>query len=155
MSRPAIVFLSLDEARGLLKTAKTADELRAAQSVVLPLDLGLSLAQTAVAVGRATSSVSRLRAQFIEGPANGKTPKQRGGSRREIISPELAEKLAEQALRLANSNGWDANFIDEFQRLIERHHGRPIGRSTVYRIYSTAIRSRIQTLSLGMLNKIL
>lgn len=39
-------------AREAIRTAKTADELRAAQAVVLPLELGLSIAQTAIAIGR-------------------------------------------------------------------------------------------------------
>ena len=42
----------LAQAREALRKAKTADELRAAQAVVLPLELGLSIEQTAIAIGR-------------------------------------------------------------------------------------------------------
>ncbi len=46
----------LETAKELLKTVKTADELRAAQAVVLPLELGLNMEQTAVAIGRSVYS---------------------------------------------------------------------------------------------------
>ena len=52
MARKAGGVDQLAEAREALRTAKTADELRAAQAVVLPLEPGLSLAQTAKAIGR-------------------------------------------------------------------------------------------------------
>ena len=52
MARKAGGVEQLAEAREALRTAKTAAELRAAQAVVLPLELGLSLAQTAKAIGR-------------------------------------------------------------------------------------------------------
>jgi hypothetical protein len=52
MARKAGGADQLAAARGLLRTAKTADELRTAQVVVLPLELGLSLEQTATAIGR-------------------------------------------------------------------------------------------------------
>jgi hypothetical protein len=45
----------------LVRTAKTADELRTAQAVVLPLELGLSLAQTAQAIGRSVGATCTLR----------------------------------------------------------------------------------------------
>lgn len=44
----------VEEARQMLVGAKTLEQLRQAQSVVLPLDYGLSLEQTARAIGRST-----------------------------------------------------------------------------------------------------
>ena len=55
------------EARAAMRTAKTADELRAAQAVVLPLDYGLSLAQTARVIGRSVPWTCRLRNRFLAG----------------------------------------------------------------------------------------
>jgi len=52
MARKASGADQLDQALLALRTAQTADELRAAQAVVLPLALGLSLRQTAQAIGR-------------------------------------------------------------------------------------------------------
>ncbi len=42
----------LTMAHEALRKAKTADELRAVQAMVLPLEKGLSIAQTAIAIGR-------------------------------------------------------------------------------------------------------
>jgi hypothetical protein len=51
MARKAGGVDPLASARELLRTAKTAEELRTAQAVLLPLELGLSLAQTAKVIG--------------------------------------------------------------------------------------------------------
>lgn len=82
-------------------------------------------------------------------------PLKRGGSRRQILSPELAEELAVKALSAYYRKGWDAKFIDEFKKLIELHHGRPVGKSTVYRLYSRAVRERLHALRLEKVTTIL
>lgn len=41
----------LAQAKAVLETARNADELKMAQAVVLPLELGLTLRQTAAAIG--------------------------------------------------------------------------------------------------------
>jgi hypothetical protein len=50
----------LASARELLRTAKTADELRTAQAVLLPLEFGLSLAQTGKIIGRSVGVTCTL-----------------------------------------------------------------------------------------------
>ena len=52
MARKASGTEQLEVAMERLKKARTATELRAAQALVLPLALGLSLEQTALAIGR-------------------------------------------------------------------------------------------------------
>lgn len=52
MTRPVSGSNQIEAARTLLKSAKTADELRLAQAVLLPLELDLSVSQTAAAIGR-------------------------------------------------------------------------------------------------------
>ena len=56
MSRPASGAEQLDLARAQVKSARSAAQLRAAQAVLLPLELGLSLEQTALAVGRSVGA---------------------------------------------------------------------------------------------------
>ena len=51
MARPGTGGEHLEEARQAMATAKTAAELRSAQAVLLPLELGLSLADTGRAIG--------------------------------------------------------------------------------------------------------
>ncbi len=66
MARKASGTDQLALAQELLRTAKTADELRAAQAVLLPLELGLSLAQTAAAIGRSVSATCKLRTRHCK-----------------------------------------------------------------------------------------
>ena len=66
MARKAGGADQLASARELLRTAKTADELRTAQAVLLPLELGLSLAQTAAAIGRSVGATSSLRTRYCK-----------------------------------------------------------------------------------------
>ena len=64
MARTASGSEHVEAARKLLKSARTADELRLAQSVLLPLELGLSLEQTAKAIGRSSSATCTMRTRF-------------------------------------------------------------------------------------------
>ena len=61
MARPASGTDQIEAARASLKNAITADQLRAAQSVLLPLELGLSLVQTAQAIGRSVGATCKMR----------------------------------------------------------------------------------------------
>ncbi len=56
MARTASGKEQVKMARVAIRAAKMADELRAAQAVLLPLECGLSMAQTAVAIGRSVLS---------------------------------------------------------------------------------------------------
>ncbi len=55
MARKAGGAKDLAWAREQVAEARSADELRHAQAILLPLELGLSLEQTAVAIGRSVS----------------------------------------------------------------------------------------------------
>jgi len=65
MARTARGIEVLEKARELLSKARTADELRQAQSVVLPLKFGFSIEQTATMIGASKGWASQLRTQFI------------------------------------------------------------------------------------------
>ena len=64
MARTARGIEVLEKARELLSKARTADELRQAQSVVLPLKFGFSLEQIATMIGASKGWVSQLRTQL-------------------------------------------------------------------------------------------
>ncbi|WP_176712537.1 helix-turn-helix domain-containing protein, partial [Acidithiobacillus ferrivorans] len=66
MARPAGGVEHVVAARELLRSAKTAEELRRAQAVLLPLDLGLSLEQTARAIGRSVNTTCAIRTRFAK-----------------------------------------------------------------------------------------
>ncbi|WP_027358550.1 helix-turn-helix domain-containing protein, partial [Desulforegula conservatrix] len=65
MARKASGIEILDQAKEILSKAKTVNELRRAQAVILPLEFGLSLSQTAMILGVSVGWVCRLRRQFI------------------------------------------------------------------------------------------
>ena len=55
----------LEKAKELLSKARTVEELRQAQAVVLPLEYGFSLEHTGVIIGVSKGWASHLRAEFI------------------------------------------------------------------------------------------
>ena len=68
MSRPPSGDIEvLRSARQALSSARTAEQLRQAQAVVLPLDYGLSLADTAQVIGVSPGWACQLRRRFIRG----------------------------------------------------------------------------------------
>jgi len=66
MARTASGAQYIEAARKLLKAARTADDLRLAQSVLLPLELGLSIEQSAVATGRSSGATCTMRTRFAK-----------------------------------------------------------------------------------------
>ena len=55
----------LERAKKLIVEARTVDELRQAQAVLLPLEFGLTLAQTAQVIGVSVGWACQLRRRFI------------------------------------------------------------------------------------------
>ena len=84
MARTASGREVLAQAKAGVAKAKTVDELRQAQAVLLPLEFDLTLEQTAEAIGVSTGWACRLRTQFIRnGGQRGEAKPIRGGRRRE------------------------------------------------------------------------
>jgi hypothetical protein len=64
MARPFTGQGSLEAARKARDEVRTADELRIALAVLLPLEAGLNLAQTALVLGRSRHTTCALRTDF-------------------------------------------------------------------------------------------
>jgi transposase len=97
MSRPA----SGDEkvllnARDAIASAQTVEQLRQAQAVVLPLDYGLSLADTAQVIGVSPGWACQLRRRFMHGQVAGApgAPTAGGRKRENMTLQEEREFLA-------------------------------------------------------------
>ena len=56
----------IEAARELLWKARMADELRLTQSVLLPLELGLSIEQSAQVIGRSAGATCTMRTRFCK-----------------------------------------------------------------------------------------
>ena len=65
MARLATGLSVIEAARKQLSEAKTLEELRSAQALIFPLDLGLSMAQTVQAIGLSKGWACHLRRAFI------------------------------------------------------------------------------------------
>jgi len=89
MARRASGQETVGTARVRLTQARTINELRQAQAVILPLEFGLSLEQTAMILGVSKGWACQLRKQFIRtGGASLDNKKQHGGRRRQNMSRE-------------------------------------------------------------------
>src|SRR5664279_113648 len=87
MGRRASGSELLEQAKACLAKARTVEELRQSQAVVLPLEFGLSLEQTAQAIGVSVGWACQLRRRFVRAggvPEGGYGRK--GGRRREHLT---------------------------------------------------------------------
>ena len=64
MARPVTGMEYLGDARAFRDNAKTAEDLRLALAVLLPLEQGLSIKQTADIIGRSVSVTCSMRTRF-------------------------------------------------------------------------------------------
>lgn len=133
MARTARGADNLESAREVLASAQTVEQLRQAQSVVLPLDYGLSLEQTARAIGRSVPWTCRLRNRFLAGEIVGDGQRQsRGGRRRQNMTTEQERELLAPFLERASTGG--ILVVGQVKAEIEARLGRSMALSSVYNL---------------------
>jgi hypothetical protein len=133
MGRPAKGADGLERAREALTRAQTVQQLRQAQAVVLPLDYGLSLEQTARAIGCSVTWACRLRNRFLAGEIAGDGQRQtRGGRRRQNMTPEQERDVLAPFLDRARAGGMLA--VGQVKAALEAAMGRPTALSSVYNL---------------------
>ena len=131
MSRPLRGQEALDGALKAIATAKTIEQLRQAQAVVLPLQYGMSMEQTAQAIGLSKGWACRLRNRFIAGEIVGEQGKSvRGGRRRENFTFEQEGELLKPFLESASSGG--ILVVGQIKPQLEAALGREMALSSVY-----------------------
>ena len=119
-------------ARNLLRHARTAAELRAAQAVLFPAEYGLSLRQTAEMLGCSVPTLSRLRRWLKTAPAGTVLHADWGGRRRQNLSP-AEEKRFLNSLKDKARGGY-AIAIRLIWQAYEAKLGRSVPDSTIYRL---------------------
>lgn len=134
MARKAGGSDQLEMAREALRVAKTADELRVAQAVVLPLALGLSLKQTAKAIGRSVGATCKLRTRYckvarreLEAPRTKRALRNRANA-----TLEREVQILEEVLKDAMQGG--IVIVPPLKEKIEKKLGKSVALSTVYRM---------------------
>ena len=134
MARTASGVEHIQAARKLLKSARTADDLRLAQSVLLPLELGLSIEQTAIAIGRSSGATCTMRTRFgkvacgvVAAPRSKRQLRNRANT-----NLERERQILDEVLAHAARGG--VIVIPRIKPAIEAKLGKTLALSSVYRM---------------------
>ena len=121
-------------ARDALRKAKTADELRVAQAVVLPLESGLSIAQTAIAIGRPIGVTCTMRTRYSRIALREAVPSvsKRQLRNRARLSLEDEGAMLDEVLEQATQGG--VVIVPQLQERFAEKPGKPVALSTIYRM---------------------
>lgn len=122
----------LEAAKVLLKRARTADELRTAQAVALPLMFGLSSDQTAKAIGRSAGRTCTMRTQFAKkfGGEKKETHSKRELRNRANVTFEREAQILKEVMRQAAKDR--IVVIPPLKPMVEAKLGKPIALTTLY-----------------------
>jgi transposase len=117
----------------MLTKAKTAEDLRQAQALILPLEYGFSIEQVAAVTGISRGWACQLRMRFIR---NGGKPAQaapkRGGRRRENMS--IKEETAFLAPFLDKAAKGGILVVGEIKQALDAQLGRKVALASVYNL---------------------
>ena len=133
MARTASGREVLAQAKASVAKAKTVDELRQAQAVLLPLEFDLTLEQTAEAIGVSIGWACRLRTQFIrDGGLRREAKLTRGGRRRENMTPE--DEMAFLAPFFEKAAAGGILVVTEIKQALDTRLGRKVALASVYNL---------------------
>ena len=135
MARPATGRAFIETAKERIASAKTVEALRAAQALLLPLEFGLSLEQTATIIGLSKSRTGKLRTQFqrIE---TGDVPIRTKKNLRNHARMSLEEETNFLAYFITRRKTQGAFPISQLRTELERYIGEPVAISTAYQLLS-------------------
>ena len=133
MGRKASGGAFLEQAKVCLSKARTIDELRQAQAVVLPLQFGLSLDKTAQALGVSVGWACQLRTRFVRsggGLEGGYARK--GGRRRENMTRDEEAAFLEPFFEKAKVGG--ILIVSEIKETLDARLGRTVALASAYNL---------------------
>ena len=134
MARTATGQDHLAAALALLDGAQSADQLRLAQAVLLPLTLGLSLEQTAQAIGRSVSATCAMRTRFCRVAAGEQAPPRAKHTLRNRAYAGLADEVRLLEGVCGRARQARADLVPRLQQAMKVAYGTPIALSSVYRL---------------------
>jgi transposase len=134
MARKARGYEQIGAAKKLLHDAKTADEIRMAQAVLLPLEMGLSLQQTATIIGRSISTTSTCRNKFLRSTQEQTSlfGKKRFMRNRAYLSFDDEAQMLNDLLE--ESAHGEVIITPPLREKIEQRLGKKVALSTIYRM---------------------
>ncbi|HET7867115.1 MAG TPA: winged helix-turn-helix domain-containing protein, partial [Burkholderiaceae bacterium] len=134
MARPRRVDMELvAQAQALALEAKTVDDLRCAQAVLLPGLLEASLEQTAVVLGIGRATVARYQTRLREQVTQPSPPQPQWGGRRRAAMTLEEERLFLASWAKGSAEGSMLG-IAPLREALARELGRPVAASMVYRL---------------------
>lgn len=132
MARPARGGEVLEKAKDALVKARTVEELRQAQAVILPLEYNFSMEEVAAVIGVSRGWACQLRTRFIRSGGLPEKKRQRGGRRRENMSKE------EEAIFLAPFFEKEVRcgllVVGDVKEALDARLGRKTALATVYNL---------------------
>ena len=131
MARLASGHEFLEAAITQAANAKTIDELRMAQALLMPLKFGLSLDETGLALGLSKSWTLRLRKRFGRIQGGQEPPKSKRGLRNRARMT-LSEEAALLAPYLEQAKQGGVVIVPPLKAKLEKVLGRSLAQSTVY-----------------------
>ena len=134
MARPFTGQGSLEAARKARDEARTADELRIALAVLLPLEVGLNLAQTALVLGRSRHTTCALRTDFCARASGLRAARRKKSELRNRAQSTLRAEAAALDAALAGAAEGAVLVIPGLKDKIEAQLGHSISLSGVYRM---------------------
>lgn len=134
MSRPVSGDAEvLMNARQAIASAQTVEQLRQAQAVVLPLDYGLSLADTAQVIGVSPGWACQLRRRFMHGQVAGAPDAPaRGGRKRQNMSLEEEREFLAPFLEQAATGG--VLVVGQIKAALDQRLGREVALASAYNL---------------------
>jgi transposase len=124
---------AIEHARYVISQATTAEQLRQAQAVLLPLVYGLSLEETAQVTGISIGWVCQLRRRFIAGDLVGADDAPApGGRRRENMNVEQEREFLAPFIEKAQSGG--ILVVGEIKAALDQRLNRPVSLSSAYNL---------------------
>lgn len=131
MARPAGGREVLEAAKKSLAKARTIEELRQAQAVILPLEYGFSMEQVSAVLGVSRGWACQLRMEFIRSGGI-KKKRKRGGRRRENMSKE--EEAAFLAPFFDKAAVGGILVVAEIKKALDERLGRKTALASVYNL---------------------
>lgn len=131
--KPSIHQDVLIFAKNAVQFASDAQELRKAQTILLPAFFSLDLVATGIAIGRSKATVCRLQAEFRADYAGTRiAKKKRGGRHRQNMSFKQETQLLEPFFQKASQG--EALAVSEIRNAYETQIGKKVPASTLYRM---------------------
>ncbi|SFM67838.1 Winged helix-turn helix [Nitrosomonas communis] len=134
MARKSSGTDQLVSAREVLKTAKTAAELRAAQAVLFPLELGISIERTAKVIGRSVRWTCSQRTRYGRiARGEEKAPRTKRELRNRAIATLEQEAQILSEILVGSAQG-RVVVVPPLKEKIEERLDKPVALSTIYRM---------------------